>query len=198
MSKVVGFPLKRDEGTSLQRLLDMGVIDHVEGLSGVSETASKEWSIEKALEKMEGDWQTMTFLLHAYKDTGTYILEGANVDEVQTLLDDHLVKTATMKSSPYAGSFSVRIQTWENQLNHLLALTDEWLKVQATWQYVEESCVTQHHVTPGIHPVYTCIAVYTPVYTHYTPCIHPNTPLNTPYTPLYTPYIRSTYALTHL
>ena len=189
MSKVVGFPLKRDEGTSLQRLIDMGVIDHVEGLSGVSETASKEWSIEKALEKMEGDWQTMTFLLHAYKDTGTYILEGANVDEVQTLLDDHLVKTATMKSSPYAGSFSVRIQTWENQLNHLLALTDEWLKVQATWQYVEESCVTQHHITPGIHPVYTrytplytCVTIFTPMYTRYT-FIHtmctPNTPLNT-------------------
>ena len=32
----------------------------------------------------------------------------------------------------------------------------------------EESCVTQHHITPGIHPLYTFTAVHTPVYTRYT------------------------------
>ena len=32
--------------------------------------------------------------------------------------------------------------------------------------YVEESCVTQHHITPFIHPLYTIIAVHTPMYTH--------------------------------
>ena len=49
-------------------------------------------------------------------------------------------------------------------------------------------CVTQHHSTPIIHPLYTSIAAHTPMYTHYT-CIYtiytPPTPLNT----LYTPYI---------
>ena len=48
--------------------------------------------------------------------------------------------------------------------------------------YVEESCVTQHHITPGIYPLYTFIAVYAPMYTHYT-CIYtmyiPNTPIYT-------------------
>ena len=43
--------------------------------------------------------------------------------------------------------------------------------------YVEESCVTQHHITPGIYPLYTFIAVYSPICTRYT-CIY------TIYTPL--------------
>ena len=43
----------------------------------------------------------------------------------------------TMKSSPYASSFTVRIATWEATLTHLLSLTEEWLKVQSTWQYLQ-------------------------------------------------------------
>ena len=49
--------------------------------------------------------------------------------------------------------------------------------------YVEESCVTQHHITPGIYPLYTFIAVYSPICTHYTCIYTSNTPLNTLYTP---------------
>ena len=45
------------------------------------------------------------------------------------------------------------------------------------------------HITPFIHPLYTFIAVHTPMYTRYT-CIYTiythTTPLTTPYTP-YTP-----------
>ena len=54
--------------------------------------------------------------------------------------------------------------------------------------YVEESCVTQHHITPGIYPLYTFIAVYAPICTRYT-CIYTiYTPLNTSKHPIYTLY----------
>ena len=55
------------------------------------------------------------------------------------------------------------------------------LVAQAT-EYVEESYVTQHHITPGIHPLYTCITIFTPMHTRYAPYIH--------LIHLYTPYIR--------
>jgi hypothetical protein len=38
--------------------------------------ASREFSIEKALEKMMADWEGLTFELGTWKNTGTFILKG--------------------------------------------------------------------------------------------------------------------------
>ena len=42
---------------------------------------------------MKADWQGMTFRVVAYKDTGTYVIGGT--DDVQALLDDHIVKVGS-------------------------------------------------------------------------------------------------------
>ena len=38
--------------------------------------ASREFSIEKALDKMMGDWEGLAFELGSWKSTGTFILKG--------------------------------------------------------------------------------------------------------------------------
>ena len=56
--------------------------------------------------------------------------------------------------------------------------TSMWMNYSAKGmtEYVEESCVTQHHITRGIHPVYTLIAAYAPMctrlYMYIQPYIH--------------------------
>lgn len=68
--------------------------------------------------KMREDWEPVVTELKPWKDTGTFIVGGASVDEAQTILDDQIVKTMTMKGSPYAKIFEDRIIEWEDWLNY--------------------------------------------------------------------------------
>jgi dynein heavy chain len=78
---VVGFDLTPDEDTTLAKLLDMDLQTHLEQLELVSEAASKEFSLEKAMAKMKEEWHEMEFNMLPYRDTGTSIL--SSVDEIQ-------------------------------------------------------------------------------------------------------------------
>jgi dynein heavy chain len=66
------------------------------------------------MKAMKSDWADMEFTFIPYRDTGVCILSG--IDEVQMLLDDHIVKTQTMRGSPFIKPFEADIKIWETKL----------------------------------------------------------------------------------
>ncbi|CAH3114243.1 unnamed protein product [Pocillopora meandrina] len=135
MSVKIGFNISPKEDTTLNEMLVLGLDKFVEELTEISGKAAKEFSLEKALSRMKEDWKDIEFVFVQYKDTGISILSA--VDDLQVLLDDHIVKTLTMKGSPFVVPFEAELREWETKLNLMQDIVESWLKVQASWLYLE-------------------------------------------------------------
>merc|ERR1719399_1750535 len=70
-----------------------------------------------------------------FKDTGAHMLRG--IDEVQAVLDDHIVKTQGIRSSPFCKPFEAEVHAWEATLLYIQDFVDQTLLVQRTWMQLE-------------------------------------------------------------
>ena len=135
MSEELGFPVKADASFSLTRALQLELPKHIESIERYSDFASKEFSLERTLDQMLVNWQGVSFETTPWRDTGSSILKGT--EETQMLLDDQIVNTQSMRSSPYIGPFEDRVNLREKKLTTIQEVLDQWLKMQSGWLYLE-------------------------------------------------------------
>ncbi|KAI8820875.1 dynein heavy chain and region D6 of dynein motor-domain-containing protein [Fimicolochytrium jonesii] len=135
LNEEMGTKLRPDASLTLTDILKMNLLERVDTITKVCDTAGKEYSIEAALDKMDNEWKSIALEIIAYKDTGTAIMKIS--DEVLRLLDDHLVMTQSMSFSPYKKPFADRIALWENKLRTVQEVVEAWMACQRSWLYLE-------------------------------------------------------------
>lgn len=62
-----------------------------------------------------------------FRETGVYILSA--VDDIQVMMDDHILKAQTMRGSPYVKAFEAEMQAWEEKLISMQDILEQWLMV---------------------------------------------------------------------
>lgn len=107
ISEMVGFPITVSAELTLEKIIEFGLEDFLPRFEKISESATKENSLELAMSNMIVEWQGVNFIINEYPDAATYLLDSIN--DIQILLDDHIIKTQTMKNSPYIKPFETEI-----------------------------------------------------------------------------------------
>ncbi|ETO17700.1 hypothetical protein RFI_19615, partial [Reticulomyxa filosa] len=136
LSQKLGMELKPTPDLNLRKALNEYKLDqHIAVISKEGEKAAKEFEIEKALDKMEAQWQGVQFVVEPHKNTKTYRL--SEVDVIMQQLDEHRVATQAMQFSIFKGPFETRIADWDAKLSLISEVVDEWLVVQRNWLHLQ-------------------------------------------------------------
>jgi dynein heavy chain len=93
---------------------------HLDKIGEISSLASKEFTLETALKKMKQEWNSMYFTFHSYKETQMHVF--ASCDDLVLILEDHIIKTGTIKNSPFIKPFEQETLNWYNELVILIKL----------------------------------------------------------------------------
>jgi dynein heavy chain, axonemal len=79
------------ENFTTEQIIALNLKDSLDLIQKIGESAAKEYQIEKALDKMEKEWEDMNLQLHSYRETGTAVLKG--VDDINVILDEQITMT---------------------------------------------------------------------------------------------------------
>ena len=136
IQKAISSPVGPDDLTLGQfRLLELH--RHLDQLHDISEQARREARLEAMLDKMEREWDSAMLELTTFRDTDIPILFGPNVEVLQARLDEHCLVAQTIRASPDVGPLQGRAEAWDRQLARVQQVLEVWLRVQASFLYLE-------------------------------------------------------------
>lgn len=133
MSEVAKMDLQPDAGTTLRKIINYN-LSCLDDCEIISIGACKELQLQQNLAVMQREWDPVEFSLGEFKNTGITIL--SSVDDVQALLDDHIIKTLSMRGSAFVKPSEVEVKDWFNKLIRVQSTVEVWGKVQSTWLYL--------------------------------------------------------------
>jgi dynein heavy chain, axonemal len=133
MSKVAQLDLLPNAGTTLRKIIDLN-LSCLDECEIISIGACKELQLQENLNTMIHEWDNVNFSIGVYKTTGITIL--TSIEDVQALLDDHIIKSLSMRGSAFVKPSEKEVKEWYDKLIRVQTTIEQWGRVQITWLYL--------------------------------------------------------------
>ncbi|XP_075217843.1 uncharacterized protein LOC142322649 [Lycorma delicatula] len=135
MSQLVGINLTPNAGSTIARYMSIKKLrSQIDKLELISVAADKELQLEQNLRKMYDEWKNVLFNVCSFKETDLLII--TQVDDIQSLLDDHIAKTLSMRGSPFVKPIEHEVKAWYDKLVRFNKTLNVWGKVQSEWLHL--------------------------------------------------------------
>ncbi|CAH0561300.1 unnamed protein product [Brassicogethes aeneus] len=122
------------ENDFFRKITQMGLEGDLDKYDVISSGATKERELWRNLQKMQAEWKEIFFKTGKFKETDISILTA--LDDIQVVLDDHIIKTLTMRGSVFVKPYEAEVRLFYDKLQRINKSLDEWGKVQAQWLYL--------------------------------------------------------------
>lgn len=103
--------------TSLRRLIESDVCDHLDKLHAISERASQEWAIEQAVADIAAHWGACRLLLEWHEQAACNGVAAAGLVAASEALQQHAARCQALLASQYAGSYEEQLQALLQRLH---------------------------------------------------------------------------------
>lgn len=121
---------------TLKDIIAKGIEFHKEEIADISELASKEYSLEKSLQKMRSEWEKQEFVVVVKPETDIKLLAGNRLEEMQLLLDEHIVTAQQIRANLFVSPMEAEAVEWERKLLTLREIIEKWIIVQMDYIYL--------------------------------------------------------------
>ncbi|XP_058809206.1 dynein axonemal heavy chain 6 [Phymastichus coffea] len=133
---LLDYKFRPDEPINLQLLENLHSFAYANELMEISGAASSEAGLEMMLNKVEGSWKALDFIVQKHKDSKDVFVLGS-LEEVQATLDDSNINIQTIAASRHVAPIKPRVDDWVKRLDLFSKTLESWQYCQQQWMYLE-------------------------------------------------------------
>ena len=135
---VTGRPLQvYSDSFRLSTLLEADLLEFVEDVEDIANSATKELQIEEKLTVIQEEWADCQLSFANFKSRGPIALQGGQTGELMEKLEEAQMNLGSMMASRYIGPFKEEASNWVMKLSSCADMMEQWVQVQAMWMYLE-------------------------------------------------------------
>ena len=135
ISNIVGFKVMPSMELTLEDFLNLDLERWQDEISEIAAVAAQEYNLESSLDQMDAELQQKLFITLQFRDTEHFIL--SEIDDIASTIDDQLVTTQTLLTSPFIAPMKKRATEKLEFLRGCHEILENWVSCQRSWLYLQ-------------------------------------------------------------